>query len=505
MRLTIAIICALASTAHASTIVYLDPIALEAGAERVVEARVVASEARWNASHTAIETHAVLAVDAVRKGGRVGSLEVVVPGGVVGNTRQIVFGTPAIVVGENARWFLRARGDGTYRVYGWAQGKWPARPDRAGATTFGRDPIAAEGNVTPFTLNGMVWPDARMPVPYLIQNAGSADLSLPDVIAGFDAAFASWQAVATSRLTFVNAGMTDLGQAVDGQNVMLFVESNWIFGPEAAAATSITIIDGQQEADIAVNGVNFTWAIGPPGPSISSNVLDLQAVMTHEIGHLSGLSHTDRAFDTMYFSWSPWAGQRTLSIDDKLGLSELYPVAGDECGSCPTGESCNDHPLGKLCEGTPDPVGTPCNYDRVECDSFCLFTATNLSTGYCSKFCETNTDCPLTHHCDDASAGSMTVKVCFAGAQPPPPPPCVADDECETGSFCDTGAGTCTFECRETADCGGGDTCDATGRCVAVDDSGCCSGSEPAPFALAMVLFGLPLVMRRRVTSSRSS
>jgi MYXO-CTERM domain-containing protein len=495
----------LASTAQASTIVELGPAALEAGADRIVEGRVITAEARWNADATMIETHAVIAIDATRKGVSSTTVEVVVPGGRVGTAQQIVFGTPSVIVGDRARWFLAARGDGTYRVYGWAQGKWPARTiDGA----FARDPIAAERDVRRFATNGMVWPANEIPVQYLIQSTGSADLAIADVIAGFDAAFATWQDVPSSSLSFQNAGMTSLGlDARDDTNVMLFIESGWTFGAEAAAATSLVILDGQQTADIAVNGQNFRWKIGPTGPEINGNTLDLQAVMTHEIGHFSGLGHTQRAHDTMYFSWSPWPGQRALSIDDKLGLTSLYPTAGDECATsatCASGETCESYEHGMLCTGVPDPVGTPCNYDRVECDAFCLFTAADLSTGYCSKFCEGDIDCPLTHHCEQASAGANPVKVCFDGPQVPPPPPCVDDTGCAGGEFCD--GGVCTFECRASADCGGDLACDANGRCV--EEGGCLctttSGSPHPTWLLGILGVGVAL-LRRRATCRRSS
>jgi MYXO-CTERM domain-containing protein len=353
----------------------------------------------------------------------------------------------------------------------------------------------------------MIWPAATMPVPYLVQNAGSPDVTMLQEITAIDAAFATWQAVPCSSLTFTNAGMTDLGVAVDGFNVLQFIESGWIYGAESAAATSLWIVDGQQTADIAFNGQTFTWAIGPPGSGINTNILDLQGVLTHELGHFSGLGHTLRAFDTMYYSWKPWQGQRTISIDDKLGLCSIYPVHGDECPSpaCPAEEQCVTHHDGRLCEGSPDPIGAPCNYDRVECDSFCLFTALDLSQGYCSRFCDKNADCPPTHHCDVASAGGMPVKVCFVGAQPPPDAgvgACTTDQQCPTGQHCDVGNGACTFECRAAADCSGGKICDERGFCATGGDGGGCgcrsTGSEPAVFAL----FGVCLLVlgRRRTT-----
>ncbi|MDB4954841.1 MAG: hypothetical protein JWO36_2410 [Myxococcales bacterium] len=505
-----ALVAAAVAPVRASTVLELGPQQLYDGADRVVEATVSARTTTWNATHTGLETHVTLSVSATLKGGERTTIDIVVPGGVLGGGTHVIVGMPSVDVGERARWFLRDRGDGVLAVYGWAQGKWPERTID-GVTTFVRDPVAAEHDTrfAQFTTNGMVWPAAKMPVPYLIQNAGSLDITMAQELAAIDAAFATWQAVPCASLTFTNAGMTNLGAAVDGNNVLLFIESGWTFGTEAAAATSLWIIDGQQTADIAFNGQMFTWAIGPPGAGINSNILDVQGVLTHELGHFSGLGHTMRAYDTMYYSWKPWQGQRTLSIDDKLGLCSIYPIHGDECPmpACPAEETCVTHHDGMLCDGAPDPIGSPCNYDRIECDSFCLFTATNLSQGYCSKFCTKDSDCPPTHHCAAASAGGTPVKACFMGAQPPPDAgvaPCTADSSCPTGQHCDVANGACTFECRTSADCSGGTTCDDRGFCATGGGGGCgcrSSGGEPALFGLLGIwLFG-QIMVRRKIAS----
>lgn len=466
---------ALPMSARASSVIQLSPAALGDGADRIVDGTVVARETRWDASHSGLETHATIAVDTSWKGSAVATVEIVVPGGQLEGARHIIVGMPAVSIGDRARWFLRDRGDGTLRVYGWAQGVWPARTI-AGVEVFAPAPLVAEHATTAvqFATNGMVWPAAKMPVPYLIQSIGSQDLPIAQVVAAVDAAFATWQGVPTASLTFKNAGMTNLPMAIDGNNVVLFIESGWSFGSEAAAATSLFILDGQQTADIAVNGETFTWAIGPPSSAINSKTLDLQAVLTHEIGHFSGLDHTQRSIDTMYFSWNPWQGQRTLSLDDKLGLSSIYPMRGDECPStrCANGETCRLVAYGHLCGADPDPIGTPCNYDRVECDAFCLFSAADLSSGNCSRFCVSNADCPPTHHCDAASAGTMPVKVCTAGAQPR----CTDDVQCPAGQHCDVPSGACTFECRTSDDCNGGGACDDRGRCLAAEGGGCATG-----------------------------
>ena len=501
--------------AEGSSVRQLSPIELMAGAERVVEAEVVAIEGRWSADRRGLETVVTLrGLD----GGE--PITIVQPGGTVGDATELVFGMPTYRVGDRARYHLARNpptltapgATETWRVFGWAQGVWPERVV-GGAQRFlpgdarGAD-LASLG--AGFTTNGMVWPANRIPVDYELHMTGSADLSFAQVRDTVAATFATWEQVPCASLAYHLVGTTDLPVAVDGHNVISFIESNWIYGREAAGATSLFIIDGMQTADVAMNGEHYTWAIGPSGALAATGTFDLQGVLFHELGHFSGLGHTMSAHDTMYYSWTPWQGQRTPSADDKRGLCSIYPVPGQhECTAegtgCPAGMTCTTTDQGRLCDTAIDPIGARCNYDKVECQDFCLFTAADLSSGYCSRFCDSNADCPLTHHCDLASAGSMKVKVCFAGAQPPPvdgpPPECSLDEDCAAGEHC-TGAGACTFDCRTDDDCGGSSTCDDHGRCQSATDDGggCCStGDARAPLAsLALGALLATLVRRRR-------
>lgn len=495
----LAITAATATETAASVVLPLTPAALAAGAERDVVATVTAIDARWTADGKNVESAISLTTDAGA------ALTIVQPGGDLGRVRQVILGMPRYRVGERARFFLRHNADGaTWRVYGWAQGKWDQR-------TIGGVPMFLPGprpDAAAFTTNGMVWPAARMPVPYLINSAGSDDLTLPQITDAIHAAFQTWQDVPCAAITYQDAGPTTLGVAVDGQNAILFIESGWVYGSEAAGATALTILDGQQTADVAMNGQHFRWAIGPSGALAAGGTFDLQAVLTHELGHFSGLGHTMRSHDTMYYSWTPWGGQRQPSADDQAGLCSIYPVAGDACAAdgsgCPSGQACVTTAAGRLCDTPSDPIGASCNYDQVECDDFCLFTATDLSSGYCSRFCDTNADCPLTHHCAPASAGTQTVNVCFTGAQPTPPDAagsCALDEQCPTGQYCST-MSACTLDCRTSDDCPRDEACDDRGRCqpgpgTPPDDGGCC-GTSTAPGVAPLGLAVLAALLRRR-------
>ncbi len=495
------------SDAEASVVRRLQPHALHDGADRVVEGRVVAVEARWNASHTGLETVSRIAIDDAH--GEV--VRVVTPGGELGGMRHVIVGMPVHAVGEHARYFLKENSESTYRVYGWEQGVWPAVEGPRGAL-FHPPNIASAGSapdVLHFTHNGMLWNAEQIPVQYRIHEAGSDDISLTQAHDAIFASFAAWQEVPCSSLRFRYEGETTLEMAVDDTNVVMWIESDWIYGAEAAGATSLFFAPGQTPtADVAFNGDNYTWAIGPV--STGTSVQDVQGVLTHELGHFSGLSHTDSSLDTMYVAWTPWQSQRPLSADDKLGLCALYPQAGDECAvgeNCSDGSPCIEYEAGALCSPVADPTGTDCNYDRIDCEGFCLFTATNLSTGYCSEFCEVDDDCPDRFACNEASAGAMPVSVCFkddSSRRPDAGPidgSCAVSGDCEQGEHCGAD-GLCTLECREDFDCADpGHVCTGDGRCATPETSGCgCTsgGSSQPLWFLVAALAIWPFRRRRR-------
>ncbi len=104
-------------------------------------------------------------------------------------------------------------------------------------------------------------------------------------------------------------------------------------------------------------------------------------------------------------------------------------------------------------------------------------------------------------------SGNWVIRAFVSGTGGPGPGPgpgpsggdCTANPDCPTGEFCDTAAGSCTFECRTSPDCGDG-TCNSLGQCVGGGDGGgCCQSSRDGelPALLGVGVLGL-LVLRRR-------
>jgi hypothetical protein len=175
-----------------------------------------------------------------------------------------------------------------------------------------------------------------MPIPYYV-NVGGAPLGAVEDIQD---AFAAWQNESkspaleadprytgdSSSVSFVFLGLTTVtGQRQDGINVVYFVGSA---GGTAGAATwggGRTI----REFDIVVSA-SRGWETDLTCPTHACGVLDLQNVLTHEVGHVLDLYHVSDPADaelTMYPGAAPdETKKRDLGAGELLALRALYPV-----------------------------------------------------------------------------------------------------------------------------------------------------------------------------------
>ena len=105
------------------------------------------------------------------------------------------------------------------------------------------------------------------------------------------------------------------------------------------------------DADVEINSAQGVITIGDENVDI-----DLQAIVTHEAGHFLGLDHTNDTTATMAPGYVPHTtDQRTLALDDVLGVCASYPKGRETIGV-----SCD--PRGTY---SPECAGTGCSVARA--------------------------------------------------------------------------------------------------------------------------------------------
>ena len=149
-----------------------------------------------------------------------------------------------------------------------------------------------------------------------------------------------------SQLDNIACKQTEYNSGGTNANVILFQDTKWVYKgiDNTLAKTTVTFNDDTGEildADIEINHANNNF-------TISDMVIeyDLEAVLTHEMGHLIGLDHTPDVSATMFAGYEPGSNdQRTLEEDDILAACEVYSASrsaqctpeprgglGNECG-----------------------------------------------------------------------------------------------------------------------------------------------------------------------------
>lgn len=168
--------------------------------------------------------------------------------------------------------------------------------------------------------------------------------------------FQTWNRVSGSYFQTYYAGSTDqFGAAYDCQsgesgneNVVSYLE-DWpesLAGSDVVALTSVVYTTDTGEildADIRMNGQHFHWKV-VTSVSRDLTIVDIQNVMTHEVGHFLGLEHTTEAtyqgnsaarHATMYANTYPnEIKRRVLDDDDIAGVRAIYPIADAPSRAC---------------------------------------------------------------------------------------------------------------------------------------------------------------------------
>lgn len=223
---------------------------------------------------------------------------------------------------------------------------------------------ATDENSCPTDGAKLFWPTSC--VSYAMNEQGTQDLDPVDTADVIRKTFLAWSEVpcpkgGNASMTFeerppVSCKRSEYNKEAPNLNVVLFQDDDWKYrGIDGTLAkTSVTYNDQTGEiydADIEVNAANNTVTISDNPAKIE---YDLQAILTHEVGHFIGVAHSAESSAVMFASYSPGStSQRKLTPDDVDAVCAIYPPKnGVVCDSKPRGgfsASCDTPEKSGLC------------------------------------------------------------------------------------------------------------------------------------------------------------
>ena len=208
----------------------------------------------------------------------------------------------------------------------------------------------------------LFWPTSC--ISYATNRLGTSDLDPADTRDIIRKTFQAWSDVdcpdgTVAAMTFqerepIPCKKSQYNKTGPNVIVVLFQDSNWRYrGIDGTLAkTSVTYNDQTGEildADIEVNTANNTVTITDDPAKVE---YDLQAILTHEVGHFIGIAHSPDPAAVMFASYSPGStSQRQLHPDDVAAVCGIYPADN--------GVTCNTEPRNGF-SGTcddPEPKG----------------------------------------------------------------------------------------------------------------------------------------------------
>lgn len=167
-------------------------------------------------------------------------------------------------------------------------------------------------------------------------NAGLTTNSLLDMVE--EVADEFWNSVSTSNIEIKRGGIvsTSIGSVTSLSGAVALTESETIL---VGCNTNTTLFPSSSDSTGGIGGISVSSGVTRGAVLINANgnfssLSDSQkkAIVAHELGHAVGLGHSSDEIALMYYSISGKV-QEKLSLDDRDGISYLYPVE-DISGSC---------------------------------------------------------------------------------------------------------------------------------------------------------------------------
>ena len=156
-------------------------------------------------------------------------------------------------------------------------------------------------------------------------------------VEALQAALDTWSSVPASRVRFAPLEATNLERSsVEGTQLVLFADS-----PQSRAvvggAVAVTRLFWNGDGTLIDTDILFSPSL-PFSTNLSPGTFDIQATMTHELGHALGLDHSGIASATM-FALAARASNAlaSLTADDRAFVASTYPVSGGGNGATLSG------------------------------------------------------------------------------------------------------------------------------------------------------------------------
>jgi hypothetical protein len=186
-------------------------------------------------------------------------------------------------------------------------------------------------------------------VSFDVQRDGSAlrgisyDAAHSAIVAGFsqwlnaDCGDGQKPGISISDYGPVSCGEPEYNQDAPNANVFMFRDDDWPYANAIDTLALTTLIYDADtgeiyDADVEVNTHESAMATDNVGPSD----IDFNSVITHEIGHFLGLSHSNTPGSTMRPSYAPGrTDMASIELDDEQGIcAALPPSRATDTESC---------------------------------------------------------------------------------------------------------------------------------------------------------------------------
>jgi hypothetical protein len=180
----------------------------------------------------------------------------------------------------------------------------------------------------------------RACIDWWISESGTEDVTFAEAQIAATASFKTWDELDEIFISFQARGLTcvdgvGFSNSLGAHNIVTWRDGTgaWPYTARVVGLTSLTydtttgvIVD----ADIELNSEDFTFAVDG-----SPYRIDLQQAVTHEVGHVLGLGHSEEEASVMYYYAGPGRmDKRILHDDDITAVSLTHGVADAPGGSC---------------------------------------------------------------------------------------------------------------------------------------------------------------------------